>query len=180
MSARPKSTEELLSEILEVLKDGIERLEYSTVASVFPEPLSARAGRIKWYSFYGGSFFNRELMKIPAHKRVKIVEFKGSGMLLYLTMMVKMPDDTPPEVEWVVTCDGVEVEDWSVYEQAVLGMYSQPDYGGLMKYDTTNREYSNFGVWYWKFAKSLKIEIWNMTDVDVELYIYDCQWFSRT
>jgi hypothetical protein len=57
MGVKPaKTSEQLLGGILEALRDGFERLEYSTVASVFPEPISPRAGRIKWYSFYGGSF----------------------------------------------------------------------------------------------------------------------------
>jgi hypothetical protein len=174
--ATKKSIEELLEQIIERL----DRLEYAVVSRIFPEPISSRAGNVKWYAPYGGSWYNREPMSVPARRRVKLVDFKGAGRVDYLILMVKMPDDTPPDVEFVVTVDGFEVEDWTIYEYKLLELsFQAPEYGGYTKYDTVNHEYAKYSYWGWVFAKSLKVEVWNLTDVDAELLMWDVQYFSR-
>jgi hypothetical protein len=164
----------------EYLKELADRIEFAAVARVFPEPVSKIAQRVKFYAPYGGSYYGKGPTSIPAGKRVKLVDFKGSGRLVTLIMMVRMPDDTPPDVEFVVTIDGFEHEDWTIYEEYMLGLtFQAPMYGGYMKYDTTAREYSHYGYWDWTFAKSLKVEIANLTNVEVELVIWDVQFLSK-
>ena len=174
---RVAAEEEITAEFLKELE---ERLEFATVTRIFPEPISKRAEKVKFYASYGGSYFEREPTSIPAGKRVKLVDFKGSGRLDTIIMMVRMPDDTPPDVEFVITIDGFEHEDWTIYEEYMLGLtFQTPMYGGYLRYDTTAREYSHYGYWGWTFAKSLKVEIWNKTDVDVELVMWDVQFYSK-
>jgi hypothetical protein len=177
MGVKPaKTTEQLLSEILEALKDIGARIEFATVAGIFPEPVTARAQNVKWYAPYGGVWFNREPTSLKAGGRVKLVDFKGAGRIDYAIVLV----ENTPDVEFVITVDGFEVEDWSIHEYHDIGMdYKAPMYGGYTVYDDVNKIYGKYSLWMWNFGKSLKVELWNVGDTDAVIDTWDVQFFSR-
>jgi hypothetical protein len=165
----------------ERIAELLERLEFATVSRVFPTPLTKASRGFSYHVSYGGSYWNIEPSRVKAGERVKLVEFTGNGRLEYLIMMVKMPNETPPDVEFVVRIDGKEIEDWTIYEAHELGMDKViSGYAGVLRYDTTNKLYSYFSYWLmWPFTRSLRVEVYNLTDVDVELVMWDVQYFAR-
>jgi hypothetical protein len=135
----------------------------------------------KYQVLYGGSWWGTGPTHVKARQRIKLAEITGYGRLEYLIMMVKMPDDTPPDVGFVVNIDGHEIEDWTIYEAHELGLDKHiSGYAGVLRYDVANRLYSYYSYWLmWPFTRSLRVEIYNLTDVDAELVMWDVQYFAK-
>jgi hypothetical protein len=160
---------------------GLERIEAATVVRALIPPVPKVAEGFKYQVLYGGSWWEKGPSIVKAGHRVKLTEIIGYGRLEYLIMLVKMPDDTPPDVGFVVNIDGWEIEDWTIYEAHELGL-DKPisGYAGVLRYDTANKLYSYFSYWLmWPFTRSLRVEIANFTDVDVELVMWDVQFFAK-
>jgi hypothetical protein len=160
----------------------LERIEAAIATRALIPPLPKIIEGFRYQVLYGGSWWEKGPSLVRAGHRVKLAEITGYGRLEYLIMMVRMPDETPPDVGFVVNIDGNEIEDWTIHEAHELGMDKIiPGYAGVLRYDTANKLYSYFSYWLmWPFTKGLRVEVANLTDVDVELVMWDVQFFAKS
>jgi hypothetical protein len=159
----------------------LERIEATVATRALIPPLPKIVEGFKYHMLYGGSWWEKGPSLVRAGQRVRLAEISGYGRLEYLILLVRMPDETPPDVGFVVNIDGHEIEDWTIHEAHELGLDKHiAGYAGVLRYDTASRLYSYFSYWLmWPFTRSLRVEVANFTDVDAELVIWDVQFFAK-
>lgn len=118
---------------------------------------------------------------IPAGESIKLLDAYGYGILWDTVASITMPDDTEPDVGFIVVFDGSEIEDWSCVEYySLLGFYPPIGvYAGCSMYDTVNRRYAWYVWWETKYLERLEVYLMNWTDVDVAVDVWDVQFQGR-
>ena len=147
-----------IDEILELLKKFVE-LEYTY------HPVA--------WDWYG--------VEIQPNSDLKLLEIHGEGLLESIVIVVKMPDETPPDVgPYIVMRDyeGKEhiFEEWTIYELWVLGLTQPTVEGYVTKYDDINYIYKAHWLPRIPFTEaSISIRNWTHRRVWVEIVGVRCR-----